>query len=149
MRRTTDASEILVRYVVNLMKILATYEIFIRYDTLNSGKYEFVANTRLQLLKMTLEVRRRGDKHQRVVLLRNTIQIAIEVNLIDIEVYTGEVGGVMPHATEILDTVVATHIPTYMVCMTYHNLGNSCCPAATSDNCYLTTIVHGSLNIDH
>ena len=34
---------------------------------------------------------------------------------IDIEVDTGEVGGVVTHATEVLDTVIATHIPTDMV----------------------------------
>ena len=57
MRWTTNASEILVRYIVYLMKILATNEILIRYDTLNSCEYKLIAYTRLKLLEVTLEVR--------------------------------------------------------------------------------------------
>ena len=131
------------------MKILATNEVFIRYDTLNRCEYKLIANARLKFLEVTLEVRRWGYKHQCVVLLGNTVQVAIEVDLIDIEVDTGEVGGVVTHATEVLDTVVATHIPANVVGVTHHNFGYSCGPAASTNNRYLTTIVHGSLNIDH
>ena len=91
---------------------------------------------------MALEVRRGGDEHQRVVLLRNTIQIAIEVDLIDIEVYTGEVGGVMAHATEILDTVVAAHIPSDVMGVPHHDLGYSGSPASAANDGYVSAFVH-------
>ena len=131
------------------MEILATNEVLIRYDTLDGCEYKLVPNARLQFLEVTLEVRRWGDKHQRVVLLGNTVQVAIEVDLIDIEVDAGEVGRVVTQTTEVLDTVVATHIPANVVGVTHHNLGYGRCPAAATDDCYLTTIEHSSLTIDH
>ena len=47
----------------------------------------------------------------------------------------------MSQTTEILDSVVATHIPADVMRMSHHNLGYSCCPATATDDCYLTTVV--------
>ena len=91
---------------------------------------------------MTLEIRRRRDEDECIVLLGDAVDVAVETDLVDVEVHAGKIGGVMAHATEILDTVIATHIPADMVGVTHHNLGYGCCPAAATDNCYLTYVVH-------
>jgi hypothetical protein len=64
------------------------------------------------------------------------------VYLVYIEVYTGQIGGVMPHATEVFDTVIAAHIPPDVVGVTHHNLGYRRCPRPATNNRYLTTVVH-------
>ena len=95
-----------------------------------------------QFLQMTLQIGRRRDKNQSVVLLGNTVQVVVEVDLVDIEVYAGKIGGVMAQTSEFLDTVITTHVPTDVVGMPHHNLSDRCCPAAAADDCYLATVVH-------
>ena len=75
-------------------------------------------------------------------MFNNLIQIAGEENLIDIESYTGQIGRVVLQPFEVFNTVVATHIPSDVVRVSHHNLGDGCCPASASDNCYLSTVVH-------
>ena len=91
---------------------------------------------------MALEIRRRRDEDERVVLLDNTVQVTVKVDLVCIEVYAGEIGRVVAKATKILDTVIATHIPADMVSVSHHDLGYCRCPATATDNCYPTTVVH-------
>ena len=57
MRRTTDARQIFIRDVVHLVEILRTYQVLIRHNTLDGRNDELVADARLQLLQVTLQVR--------------------------------------------------------------------------------------------
>ena len=129
------------------MEILRADKILVGHDTFDSREDKLIADARLKFLQMALQVRLGCYENERVVLLDNTIQIAVEINLVGIEMYTGKIGWVVTQALEVVDTVVAPHIPTDMVGMTHHNLGNCRSPATTADNRYLTTVVHGSLNI--
>ena len=124
------------------MEILATDEILVGYDTLDSGDDVLVAEARLQFLQVTLQVRRRRDEHQRVVLLHNAVDIVFKLYLADVEVDTGKIGGIMTHTTEILDTVVAAHVPANVVGVTHHDLGYGRCPRAATNYRYSTTVVH-------
>ena len=142
MRRTANTSKILIGHVIDLMEILRTDEVLVRHDTLDSCEDELITQARLKLLQMALEIRRRGDEDKCVVLLDNTVQVTVKVDLVCIEVYAGEIGRVVAKATEILDTVIAPHIPADVVSVSHHDLGYRRCPATATDNCYPTTVVH-------
>lgn len=48
----------------------------------------------------------------------------------------------MTEALEILDTIIAAHIPTDVMRMIHHDLGNGRGPRPASYNCYLTDVEH-------
>jgi hypothetical protein len=48
----------------------------------------------------------------------------------------------MAKTLEILNTVIATHIPSDVMRMPHNNLGYGCCPTAASNDCYLSYVVH-------
>ena len=56
--------------------------------------------------------------------------------------HTREIVGVMAYALKLFYTVVAAHIPPYVMGVTYHNLGNGGSPATAANNCYFSTIKH-------
>lgn len=91
---------------------------------------------------MTLKIGRRGDEYQRIILLGNTVQVTVEVYLIGIEMNARQISGVMSQTPKVLDTVITAHIPSDMMGMSHHNLGYGCCPAAATDDCYLSTVKH-------
>ena len=64
------------------------------------------------------------------------------MNLIGIEMNARQIGWVMSQTLEILDTVITAHIPSNVMGMSHHDLGNGCCPAAATDDRYLTTVKH-------
>ena len=97
---------------------------------------------------MALEVGRGGDEYQRVVLLGHAVQVAVEVYLVDIEMYAGEIGGVVAQTAEVFDTIIAPHVPADVVRVAHNNLGDRCCPATAADNRYLTTVVHIIIFLD-
>ena len=70
------------------------------------------------------------------------IDVATEEYFVDVKMYAGKICWVMPHTTEIFYSVVAAHIPSDMMGMIYNNLGDSRCPATTTDYRYFSTIVH-------
>ena len=45
-----------------------------------------------------------------------------------------QVGGIMAKALEVLNAVIAAHIPSDVVGMSHHNLGDSRCPTAAADD---------------
>ena len=49
----------------------------------------------------------------------------------------------MSQALEVVYTVVAAHIPSYVMRVSHHNFGNGSSPATTSHNCYFTAVEHG------
>ena len=146
---TSDAGEVVVGHIEYLMEIFRADEVLVGYDTFDGCNDELIADAGLQFLEVSLEIRRRRDKHQRIVLLYNTVDVVVEVNFVDVEMDAGKIGRVVAEATEVVDAVVATHIPANVVGVTHHNLGYGRCPAAATDDCYLTTIEHSSLTIDH
>ena len=79
-------------------------------------------------------------------MLGYAVQVAVEVDLVGVEVDAGKVGGVMAQTAELLNTVIAAHIPADMVGVSHHNLGNRRSPATAADNRYLTTVEHVSID---
>ena len=58
------------------------------------------------------------------------------------DIVAGQIAGVMGQALKILNLVFTTHIPAYVVGLSYHYLGDGCGPRASTNNCYLTAVVH-------
>ena len=142
---TSDTSQIIIGHIEYLMEILRADEVLVGHDTFDGSDDEFVANAGLQFLEVTFQIGRWRDEYQCVVLLHDAVDVIIEVNLVDIEVDAGKIGGVVAEASEILDTVIATHIPANVVGVTHHNLGNSRSPRTATNDCYLTTVEHFEL----
>ena len=59
--------------------------------------------------------------------------------------HTCQIGWVVAHAPELLNAVIAAHIPTYMVGMSHHNLGYGGGPTASTDNGNLAYVEHNIL----
>ena len=91
---------------------------------------------------MILEVWRWGYEYESVLVLHYLIDIGREENLVNVESCRHQIGGVMPHALEVFDAVIATHIPAYVMSMPHHNLGNGCSPATAANNRYFTAVIH-------
>ena len=141
-RRSADARKILIRHVVHLVKVFGAGDVVVGDETFNRCHDEFVAQTSLQLLEMVLQIRRRHHEHKCVVSLHDAVDVAREEYLVGIEVYTCKIIRIMAYAFELLYAVVASHIPPYVMGMTYHNLGNCSCPTASANNCYFSAIKH-------
>jgi len=141
-RGSADAGEILVRHVVDLMEIFRADEVLVGHDTLDCGDDVLVAQADLQFLQVSLQVGRGGDEHQCVVLLGNLVEVAGEEYLVNVETYAHKVGGVVAQTTEIVDAVVASHIPSNVVSLSHHDLGYRCCPRPATDNRYASAIIH-------
>ena len=124
------------------MEVFGADKVFVGHDTLDGRDDVFVAQADLQFLEVALEVWRRCDEHQRVVLFGNLVEVAGEEYLVGIESYALQVGGVVAQALEVLNAVVATHIPPDVVSLAHHYLGYGRCPRAATDNRYSTTVVH-------
>ena len=77
------------------MEVLRTDQILVRYDTLNSREDELVADAWLEFLQVALQIGWGCDEHQRVILLYDTVQVAVEIDFVDIEMDTGKIGRVM------------------------------------------------------
>lgn len=105
---------------------------------------------------MILQIRRRGDEHECIVILHYLVDVGREENLIYIESCRHQIGRVVPHALEVLDAVIATHIPAYVMSMTHHNLGYCRSPATAANYRYLPQlntsnefIINYALSIKH
>ena len=140
MTGTSEDGKILIGHTIHLMEVFGYDKVLVRHDTLDGGDDELVANAGLQPFQMSLQVGRGSNEDKGVVLLCYLIDVAAEEDIVDVEVNTGEIGGIMAEALEFLDTVIAAHIPTNVVDVVYHNLGNRCCPAAAANNRYLTAL---------
>ena len=66
------------------------------------------------------------------------VDVVLELYLRRVEVYAGQIAGVVPHTAEVLYLVVTAHIPTNVVRVLHHNLGNGCRPRAAANNGYTT-----------
>ena len=124
------------------MEEFRAYQILVGHDTLDGRHDVFVANARLELFQVTLQIGRRSDEHQRVVLLHYLVKVAREGYLVDVEVDTHQVGRVVAKSLEVFYTIVATHIPTYVVSLSHYNLGYSRSPRASTNNRYSSAVVH-------
>ena len=91
---------------------------------------------------MILQIRRWGDEHESIVILHCLVDVGREENLIYIESCRHQIGRVVPHALEVLDAVIATHIPAYVMSMTHHNLGYCRSPATAANYRYFTASIH-------
>ena len=141
-RRSADARKVLLGHVIHLMEVLRAGDIVVGNKTFNCCHDELIAQSGLQLLEMVLQIRRRHHEHKRVVSLHDAVDVAGEEYLIGIEVYTCKIIRIMAYALELLYAVVASHIPPYVMGMTYHNFGNGSCPTASANNCYFSAIKH-------
>lgn len=122
MRRSADARKVLLGHVIHLMEVLRAGDIVVGNETFNSCHDELIAQASLQLLEMVLQIRRRHHEHKCVVSLHDAVDVAREEYLVGIEVYTCKIIRIMAYAFELLYAVVASHIPPYVMGMTYHNL---------------------------
>ena len=124
------------------MEILGADEVLVGHDTLDGCDDVFVAQTGLEFLQMTLEVGRRSDENQRVVLLGNLVEVAGEGDFVDVEPHALQVGGVVAQSQKILDAVVAADIPSNVVGVSHHNLGYSRGPRASANDGYASAVKH-------
>ena len=142
MRRSTDTSQILVRHIVYLVEIFRANEVFVWHNTLDGCDNKLVADASLEFLEMILEVWRWGYEYERIVVLHYLVDIGREENLIYVESCRHQIGGVMPHALEVFDAVIATHIPAYVMSMPHHNLGYCRSPATAANNSNFSAVEH-------
>ena len=91
---------------------------------------------------MTLQVGRGRHEHQRVILRGNLVEVAGEEYLVDVEAHTLQISGVVTQATEIIDAVVAAHIPSDMMGLSHHYLGYGRGPRTSTNDRYSTAVVH-------
>ena len=75
------------------------------------------------------------------------VEVTGEIDLIGIEAHTHQVGRIVPQAFKLLDAIIAAHVPTYVMGVPHHYLGNGCSPATAAYDCYLATIVHSICNL--
>ena len=120
------------------MEILRTYEILIRHDTFDCRNDEFITDTRLEFLQMVFEIWRRRHEYQCVISLNNLIDVTRKEYFIHIEMNAHQISRIMSQATEIVYTIVTTHIPPDMMSVAHQDFGYSSRPTATADNCYFT-----------
>ena len=137
--RTSDAGQILIRNVENLMEIFRNRQIFVGHDSLDGGDDEFVAKSRLEFFQMAFQVGRRRDEDERVVGLGDFVEVRRELNLIDIEAHARQIGRVVAEPLKVLDAVRSAHIPPDVMRVLHHNLGNGRCPRTAADDCYFFT----------
>ena len=142
MRRSTDASEILVGHVIHFVEEFGACNVIVRHESLDSSDDEFVAQSGLEFLEMVLQIGRRYNEYKRVVSLNDAVYVAREEYLVCVEVYTREIIRVVADALELLYAVVTAYIPTYVMGVPYHNLGYCSSPATAANNSYFSTIVH-------
>ena len=114
---------------------------------LNGCDDELIAESGLELFEMILQIRRWGDEHECIVILHYLVDVGREEDFFHIESCRHQIGRVVPHALEVLDAVVATHIPAYVMSMPHHNLGNGCSPATAANNRYFTAVIHLLYNV--
>ena len=142
MRRTAQTGQVAIRHVEHFMEVLRAYQVVVGHDAFDGRDDELVLESRLQFAQMVLQVGRWNHEDQRVVEGHDVVHVALEVNLVEVEVYTGQVAGVVAQPPEVLYLVVAPHIPPYVMGVSHHYLGYGRCPATTADNCYLAAVVH-------
>ena len=142
MRRSTDASEILVGHVIHFVEEFGACNVIVRHESLDSSDDEFVAQSGLEFLEMVLQIGRRYNEYKRVVSLNDAVYVAREEYLVGVEVYTREIIRVVADALELLYAVVTAYIPTYVMGMTYHNLGYCSSPATAANNSNFSAVEH-------
>ena len=139
MTRTSDACHLLLWHIVLPFEIAAHRQALLWDNTLNRRHNHLLPHVRLQLLQVTLDVRRRNDKNERVIILHHLVDVAGEIDSLHIEVNSCQISRIMVHALEILNTIITAHIPSYLFFMVHNNLSNGCSPTTATQNCHSTT----------
>ena len=139
MAGTSQTGKVLMGNVEHLVEILRADKVLVGHDAFDGGDDELVLDACLEFFQVILQIGGRGYEHQRVILLGNMVDVVLEVYLRGIEVYAGQIAGVVPHTAEILYLVVAAHIPANVVRVLHHNLGNGRRPRASADYGNATT----------
>lgn len=119
----------------------------IRHYTLDSRHYVLARDIDRDFVDMVFEIRRGHDEQQRVGLVADIVYVAREVDAADIKVDVGEVCRVVAQAFEILDAVVAPHIPGYRLAALQQQFGECCRPTAAAHHGDMSrkTCIHDSL----
>jgi hypothetical protein len=84
-RRTTNAGEIVIRYIEDLVEVFRTYEVFVWNNTLDCCYNKFVAYRNTQLAEVILEIGGWGYQYEGVVILYDIIDVRCKVYFVDIE----------------------------------------------------------------
>ena len=127
------------------MEKLRADEVLVGDDAFDGSDDELVLDACLEFLQVILYVWRWRDKDERVVFGHDLVYVAREPYLVGFEMHAGEVSRVVAKSDKLLYAVVASHIPSYVVSVSHHNLGNGRSPASASDDSYLPAIKHDAL----
>ncbi len=74
--------------------------VVIGYDTFNGSDDEFILNLSLQLLQVSLQIRGRSNKDERIRLFDYIVDVGVEVDTLGIELDARQVGRVMTKPLE-------------------------------------------------
>ena len=93
---------------------------------------------------MVFQVGRGRNEDKRVIFGGYLIDVRREVDVVDVEVHTGEIGRVMAQSAEVGDAVVAPHIPSDMSRVRHHHLGDGGSPRATPNDGHAAKVGDGA-----
>ena len=138
----SKASQVLVRHVVDLMEILRAHKVLVGHYALDGSHHKLVLEPDAQLLEVVFEVRRWRDEHERVVAVGYLVDVTREEYLVNVKAHAHEIGRVVAQTAEIVDAVVAPHIPADVMSVPHHYLGDGRSPTAATDDCYFSAVKH-------
>ena len=97
-----------------------------------------VAKADMKPLEVSLQVRRGCDEDECLTSLDDLVDVALEGDAVHVEVYAGEVGGIVSEALEVLDAVVPAEVPPDVVVSFEKHLGDGRRPTAATQYCYIS-----------
>ena len=124
--------------------IVGDEDVFVGDDALDGADDGLLADVGGEFGHVVLEVGRGGGQHQCVAAVADLVDVAGEVYAVDVEVDVGEVGGVVTQAQELLDAVVAPHVPVYRFVVDEQQFGQGRGPASAAQNGYVSRKIHGN-----
>ena len=137
--RTAEYGQIVLGHVVHLTEKLGAHQIFVGNDTLDGGDDELVVQFHLEFLQMVLEVRRGRDEDERTARAHHLVNVAGESDAVRIKMNARQIAGVVSQTLELVNAVLASHVPGDMVHLFEHNFGYRRGPTSAAHNGYGST----------
>ena len=139
MARTAEYGQIILGHVIDLTEELGAHQVLVGNDALDSGDDELVVQLHLEFLQMVLEVRRGRDEDERTARAHHLVDVAGESDAVRIKMNARQIARVVSQALELVNAVLASHVPGDMVHLFEHNFGYRRGPTSTAHNGYRST----------